>query len=279
MKKRHRLTHPVGRCHTSGGARRYRLAALPALLCATAACSCLLASPSVECHVAALSSLLGGGLAIGRPARGGVHRIPSRSFATWREPATSAACEGAGDLMPRRGAIGCAGLTSVGALQLLRPPAALAKGSASKEESFEDLTMRYRPEHPPVRSKSSPAEVALARHLKAVGAACYTAWWCPHCQDQREQFGAEAIPLAPFVQCSSKTGSQLDVCKEKDVEGYPMWIIGGEKYRGGRELSELANLTKFTEFPLDAFSERPDEVTDYIWGREENSTAVSDGDD
>ena len=49
--------------------------------------------------------------------------------------------------------------------------------------------------------------MALARHLKKIGAACYTAWWCPHCQEQRESFGKEAVEA-----WSSAANAVIRVC-------------------------------------------------------------------
>ncbi|CAK0871144.1 unnamed protein product, partial [Prorocentrum cordatum] len=134
-------------------------------------------------------------------------------------------------------------------------------------QGFFDLTQQYKPEHPPLLTTSSAAEIALAKHLKASGAMCYTAWWCPHCQEQREQFGREAAALGPFVQCSSAERSLLAQCKDKDIDGYPTWIMGdGKKHSGIQALSELAEYSGFTAFPKDSFRERTDQELEYIWG-------------
>jgi len=132
-------------------------------------------------------------------------------------------------------------------------------------ESFVVLTNKYKPNHPPVRSTSGPAEVALAKHLTAIGAVCYSAWWCPHCQDTREQFGSEATELAPFAECSTVERKQNELCKEKDITGYPTWIIGDTKYPGYRSLSDLAAISDFTAFAPESFRPLPDDATEYIW--------------
>jgi len=165
---------------------------------------------------------------------------------------------------PRREVLGLASLVALGALRVATLP------PGQNRSSFYELAQSYNPEHPPVRSKSSEAEKALARHLTAVGAACYTAWWCPHCQDQREQFGSEAVLLAPFVQCSTEKRKQKPECKDKGIDGYPTWIIDGKKYGGGQDLARLARITGFEDFPEDAFQPRDDEVTEYIWGKQED---------
>jgi len=139
------------------------------------------------------------------------------------------------------------------------------------EDDFYSLTEKYKPEHPPLVNHSTDAQKALARHLAATGAKCYTAWWCPHCQEQRENFGIEAAALAPFVQCSDLKRREMDFCKKVDVDGYPTWIIDGKKYGGGRTLSELAEMTGFKAYPKDVFV-RPDRKTlEYIWGKDEDA--------
>jgi len=160
---------------------------------------------------------------------------------------------------PRRAVVGLSGVVTLGAARAatLRPEPG--------EDSYAALTEIYKPDHPPVRSNSSRADIALAKYLKSIGAACYTAWWCPHCQEQREAFGAEAVKFAPIVECSSVDRVQKQTCAEKEITGYPMWIINGKKYRGGKELGDLANISGFQEFPEDAFEIRNPEITDYIW--------------
>jgi len=142
-----------------------------------------------------------------------------------------------------------------------------AEAADLPEEKYFDLIKKYAPEHPPLRSESSAADLALAKHLKEIGAECFTAWWCPHCQDQREQFGLQAAAAGPFVQCSDMDRKQLPYCKEKDIPGYPVWIINGKMKQGMWKLAELANFSGFTEYPADAFSVREKAVTNYIWNR------------
>lgn len=204
------------------------------------------------------------GFARGRPA---VRQAEAAAGAAARAAVANGEPRHGGAAVARRTAAAealLAGATIAGV-----PATAAAVMTKNGEQPFELLIQRYKPEHPPVRSHSSLAELALARHLTAAGATCYTAWWCPHCQEQRENFGKEAVRLAPFVQCANENGRQIDFCKEKGIGGYPTWVINGEQLSGGRDLSELANLTNFSEFPLDAFSPRGDEDMEYIWGWDE----------
>lgn len=101
---------------------------------------------------------------------------------------------------------------------------------------------------PPVTSLSGQAEIALAEHLNAIGAKMYGAWWCPHCHDQKELFGAEAAALLPYVECSPDgQHSQTNLCRSKtQVTGFPTWEIKGEYYPGSRSLETLADVSGYS---------------------------------
>lgn len=65
----------------------------------------------------------------------------------------------------------------------------------------------------------------FAQCLKDKGAIFYGAFWCPHCQDQKELFGSSAKYL-PYVECSTPDGSaQTKECIDKKIEGYPTWEL------------------------------------------------------
>jgi len=168
---------------------------------------------------------------------------------------------------PRRAVFGLSALVFGGGVSATP----LLPHDKNLEDDFYSLTEKYKPEHPPLVNHSTDAQKVLARHLAATGAKCYTAWWCPHCQEQRECFGIEAAALAPFVQCSDLKRREMDLCKKVDVAGYPTWIIDGKKYGGGRTLTELAEMTDFKAYPKDVFV-RPDRKTlEYIWGKDDDA--------
>ena len=65
----------------------------------------------------------------------------------------------------------------------------------------------------------------FAQCLKDKGATFYGAFWCPHCQAEKKLFGS-SVHLLPYVECSTPDGSgQLQVCKDKNITGYPTWIL------------------------------------------------------
>lgn len=84
----------------------------------------------------------------------------------------------------------------------------------------------------------------FATCLKDKGATFYGAFWCPHCQAQKKLFGTSQ-KLLPYVECSTLDGaSQLQICKDKKVEGYPTWeFADGARLNGEIPLQQLADKT------------------------------------
>ena len=101
---------------------------------------------------------------------------------------------------------------------------------------------------PPITTASGPAEIALAKHLKDSGAVMYAAWWCPHCHDQKQLFGAEATEALNLVECAEDgQNSQVDLCRSKpEITGFPTWEINGEFYSGTQSLARLAELSGYS---------------------------------
>jgi uncharacterized membrane protein/glutaredoxin len=99
----------------------------------------------------------------------------------------------------------------------------------------------------PVTSPSTPATIALAEHLTRVGAKMYTAYWCPHCHEQKELFGKEATAKLTIIECAPDgRNSQEALCKSKNIEGYPSWEINGKLDSGVKPLQKLADASGFT---------------------------------
>lgn len=65
---------------------------------------------------------------------------------------------------------------------------------------------------------------AFAKALTASGAQFYGAFWCPHCQAQKAEFGTSKKYL-PYVECSNPDQSVTAICKEKKIESYPTWTF------------------------------------------------------
>ncbi|KAJ0251061.1 Thiol-disulfide oxidoreductase LTO1 [Hirschfeldia incana] len=101
-----------------------------------------------------------------------------------------------------------------------------------------------------ITTSSSPYAVALAKHLNSIGAKMYGAFWCSHCQEQKEMFGREAAKLLNYVECfpeGYKKGVQIfKACSDARIEGFPTWMINGEVLSGEIELAKLAEMSGFT---------------------------------
>jgi uncharacterized membrane protein len=98
----------------------------------------------------------------------------------------------------------------------------------------------------PVTSESSPATLALAEHLTASGARMYSAYWCPHCHEQKELFGKQAAAKLTVIECAPDgRNSQSALCESKKIQGYPTWEINGKLDSGVKTLPELAMRSGF----------------------------------
>lgn len=100
-----------------------------------------------------------------------------------------------------------------------------------------------------ITTESTPFAISLAKHLRSVGAKMYGAFWCSHCQDQKQMFGREAAKLLDYVECfpdGLKRGTYMvKACQEAKLEAFPTWFINGEFLSGEKKLSELAELSGF----------------------------------
>jgi glutaredoxin len=102
-----------------------------------------------------------------------------------------------------------------------------------------------------VQAASTPARIALAEHLTAVGARLYTAYWCPHCHEQKELFGREAAAKLIVIECAPDgRNSQKALCDSKKIDGYPSWEIDGRLDSGVKPLAKLAEQSGY-KGPID----------------------------
>ena len=99
---------------------------------------------------------------------------------------------------------------------------------------------------PAVTTASTPQAISLAEHLTSSGAVMYSAYWCPHCHEQKELFGKEASSKLTVVECAPDgRNSQKSLCDAKKIEGFPSWEIGGRIESGVKPLARLAELSGF----------------------------------
>jgi len=88
---------------------------------------------------------------------------------------------------------------------------------------------------------------AFARCLGDRGVKMYGAWWCPHCQEQKEKFGA-SFEYAPYVECGVKgdTHGRSQACLDANIQHYPTWQFPpmGERVERILSLDELSDRTR-----------------------------------
>lgn len=86
----------------------------------------------------------------------------------------------------------------------------------------------------------------LAKYLTEKGAVLYGAYWCPHCNDQKDLFG-DAAKYLNYVECDSRgENANPDECIARDVQSYPTWIYQDQQYTGTQSLSRLAGIVDFS---------------------------------
>ena len=97
-----------------------------------------------------------------------------------------------------------------------------------------------------VTTESGTAEVTLAQYLTQQGVKMYGAYWCPHCQNQKQLFGKEASSQIDYVECDpSGKDPRPDLCQAAGIQGFPTWEIEGKLYQGEKTLAELADLSGY----------------------------------
>ncbi|HEY9633842.1 MAG TPA: hypothetical protein V6D14_10575 [Coleofasciculaceae cyanobacterium] len=102
------------------------------------------------------------------------------------------------------------------------------------------------PTTPSAPISSASGKVALANHLKQIGAKIYETFWCPVCRWQEKQFGAEASRLITRVECDPRgKNAKPQLCRQANIRAFPTWEINGQFYEGGMGLEKLAELSGY----------------------------------
>ncbi len=100
-----------------------------------------------------------------------------------------------------------------------------------------------------VKTPGKPGKLdSFATCIKESGATFYGAFWCPHCAAQKALFGA-SVKYLPYVECSTPDGnSQLQICTDAGVTGYPTWHFPDNSTTTGEQT--LQTLSEKTNCPL-----------------------------
>lgn len=86
---------------------------------------------------------------------------------------------------------------------------------------------------------------AFAQCITEKGAKMYGAYWCPHCQNQKKQFG-KSFSKVTYIECAQpgNPNAQVKECVDAKISGYPTWeFADGSRMEGEMSLEALAEKT------------------------------------
>jgi len=75
---------------------------------------------------------------------------------------------------------------------------------------------------------------SFAQCLTSKGSKMYGLYWCPHCADQKEMFGASFRKI-DYIECAikDKPGELAPACKAAGVKLFPSWQFANEAPKEG----------------------------------------------
>ena len=86
---------------------------------------------------------------------------------------------------------------------------------------------------------------SFAKCLASKNAKMYGLYWCPHCTDQKREFGA-SFHYVPYVECASEDDPHqlTPACKAVGVKLFPSWQFGADPPKeGALSLQDLSQKT------------------------------------
>ena len=85
---------------------------------------------------------------------------------------------------------------------------------------------------------------AFAKCLASKQARMYGLYWCPHCIEQKEEFG-KSFQYVPYVECAIKGSKELaPECKAAGAKNFPTWQLPGQPlHEGVLSLEDLSGRT------------------------------------
>jgi hypothetical protein len=84
---------------------------------------------------------------------------------------------------------------------------------------------------------------AFAKCIANTSTTLYGAFWCPHCIEQKNEFGSAAQYL-PYVECSLPNTSETEECTAQGVKEYPTWQFpDGSRATGKQSFETLSGKT------------------------------------
>lgn len=85
----------------------------------------------------------------------------------------------------------------------------------------------------------------FAKCVSAKGARMFGAWWCPHCAEQKEEFGY-AFQYVNYQECGieGKPRSENEMCRQAGIKNFPTWqFADGSRNEAVMPLSTLSQKT------------------------------------
>ncbi len=85
---------------------------------------------------------------------------------------------------------------------------------------------------------------AFAKCLSDGGVKMWGAYWCSHCNNQKEMFG-DSFQYITYVECSlPERAGQTEECEKAGIKGYPTWENGnGERVSGEMTILQLSQFS------------------------------------
>ena len=80
----------------------------------------------------------------------------------------------------------------------------------------------------------------FAKCLSENGAKMYGAYWCKHCESQKEIFSG-SWQYVDYIECSLPNGGQNELCSNAGITAYPTWEFkNGERVQGELSYKQLS---------------------------------------
>ncbi|HXJ87020.1 MAG TPA: hypothetical protein VMS18_09405 [Candidatus Binatia bacterium] len=86
---------------------------------------------------------------------------------------------------------------------------------------------------------------SFAKCIASKNVRMYGLYWCPHCADQKREFGA-SFRYVPYIECASEADPHelTPTCKAAGVKLFPSWQFGADPPKEGvLSLQDLSQKT------------------------------------
>ena len=86
---------------------------------------------------------------------------------------------------------------------------------------------------------------SFAKCIASKNARMYGLYWCPHCADQKREFGS-SFQYVPYIECASENDPHelTPACKAAGVKLFPSWQFGSDPPKENElSLQELSQKT------------------------------------